>query len=647
MQAKISSTTTGEHLPESVPHFSTSSRSFGHYWHEGSGAEAKMDEKLHEAGETDPCSSENLGNGNGQSSDTSPQIGDVHGLKAALVGVDSWTMETIVEQRESFAAESNLVNAIEVSKKLIKIDGRIGKYLKGADIDRESFTRVFTLAALRVPLAECETLVGMLKGHLLNWPRVKNVARVDGDNGDAELKKLLWVENDCSTPESLIDSVRSAVFVDDSTIYSTAVSRKSVRKRKFPNLAKLVGGSSKGPYRSSQPSWKDNLQEGNLVRGSSRKAWEEGAVSVEIVEDSGAENDEEGDAERWREPTRLLLLDEKYLDKPNEELPQSVQVVLGKRQCELVKCRLSLAYDYWPTDELLKEILPDGMTVPTAYESVGHIAHLNLREEHLPFRHIIAQVVLDKNKPRIRTVVNKTDAIHSKYRTMQLELLAGNSSLVTTVVEHGLSFRLDLASVYWNSRLATERQRLITSFDPNDIVCDVFAGVGPIAVTAAKKVKYVYANDLNPSAIAYLHQNLVANRLTHKVDIFNKDGREFVRGLLEGIRPICFTQVVMNLPLDAVEFLDVFVGAFSRDFWETRTLPKIHVYGFSKATDPELDYSKRIGDILGEVPHPLFIHRVRLVAPGKWMLCASFRLPVQTALSKTLKLGVLTQGDGT
>jgi tRNA (guanine37-N1)-methyltransferase len=124
--------------------------------------------------------------------------------------------------------------------------------------------------------------------------------------------------------------------------------------------------------------------------------------------------------------------------------------------------------------QLLKEILPDGMTVPTAYESVGHIAHLNLREEHLPFRHIIAQVVLDKNKPRIRTVVNKTDAIHSKYRTMQLELLAGNSSLVTTVVEHGLSFRLDLASVYWNSRLATERQRLITSFDPNDIVCKCY-----------------------------------------------------------------------------------------------------------------------------------------------------------------------------
>jgi len=45
------------------------------------------------------------------------------------------------------------------------------------------------------------------------------------------------------------------------------------------------------------------------------------------------------------------------------------------------------------------------------------------------------------------------------------------------------------------------------------------------------------------------------------------------------------------------------------------------------------DY-QRIGDTLGEMPHPLFIHRVRLVAPGKWMLCASFRLPAQIALSK-------------
>lgn len=71
----------------------------------------------------------------------------------------------------------------------------------------------------------------------------------------------------------------------------------------------------------------------------------------------------------------------------------------------------------------------------------------------------ILQVVLDKNKPKIQTVVNKIDAIHNDYRTMQLEVLAGNRSLVTMVVENGLRFHVDLATVYvcfacnllWNS----------------------------------------------------------------------------------------------------------------------------------------------------------------------------------------------------
>ena len=56
--------------------------------------------------------------------------------------------------------------------------------------------------------------------------------------------------------------------------------------------------------------------------------------------------------------------------------------------------------------------------------------------------------MLDKNKPRIQTVVNKIDTIQNEYRTMQLEVLAGNHSLVTTVVENGIHFQVDLATVY-------------------------------------------------------------------------------------------------------------------------------------------------------------------------------------------------------
>lgn len=346
----------------------------------------------------------------------------------------------------------------------------------------------------------------------------------------------------------------------------------------------------------------------------------------------------------WRgEPTRLLLLDESYANRRVDDLPEALKVVLDDETkqgepsaYELVQCQLTLFYNYWPMNEVLEALLPEGIIIPAGFETVGHIAHLNLRDEHLPYKELIAQVVLDKNKPKIRTVVNKTDAIQNDYRTMQLEILAGHDSLVTTVIESGLRFKVDLATVYWNSRLATERQRLVNSiFTSSDVVCDVFSGVGPIAISAAKKVAYVYANDLNPIAVEYLERNIVLNKLERKIEVFNMDARRFVTAIYSSqhVRPV--TQVVMNLPKDAAEFLDIFRGILrNRQAGQPCVMPKIHVYGFSKAEDPEYDFNERINLALCDNAANIEMHRVRLVAPGKWMLCASFTLPESVALAK-------------
>lgn len=48
---------------------------------------------------------------------------------------------------------------------------------------------------------------------------------------------------------------------------------------------------------------------------------------------------------------------------------------------------------------------------------------------------------------------------------------------------------------------------------------DVFSGVGPIAIAAAKKVKRVYANDLNPYAVESLESNSVLNKLERKIKV--------------------------------------------------------------------------------------------------------------------------------
>ena len=52
----------------------------------------------------------------------------------------------------------------------------------------------------------------------------------------------------------------------------------------------------------------------------------------------------------------------------------------------------------------MQKILPEGTDVPSSFETVGHIAHLNLREEHLPFKRTIGQVPTPSFYPEILVV---------------------------------------------------------------------------------------------------------------------------------------------------------------------------------------------------------------------------------------------------
>ncbi|KAI5412074.1 tRNA (guanine(37)-N1)-methyltransferase 1 isoform X1 [Lathyrus oleraceus] len=510
-------------------------------------------------------------------------------------------------------------------------------------LHEETFTRVFDLAALRVPSAECSALEDRLRGHLLNWPRVRNVARVPGDEIDPDIAPLLGHPIHAAEEGKLQAE-------EDGDVLSPVLYRDKLAKTfntrgyvKFRNLAKIS--------RPSRNRKKKDGEVGKLVEAKgSKRVGRKDFVAIEVVEEGGDADEglrrllgEEFGRSKWRGSTRLLLLDENYADLRMEELPEAIKAVLKEYAeksttltFELVRCKLTLFYDYWQMNEILEVLLPEGMIVPTAFETVGHIAHLNLREEHLPYKKLIAKVVLDKNKPKIQTVANKIDSIHNEYRTMQLEVLAGNHSLVTTLAENGLRFHVDLATVYWSSRLGTERQRLLSGFTRDDVVCDVFSGVGPLAISAAKIVKRVFANDLNPYAVEYLERNSVLNKLEKKIKVFNMDGRRFIKAMFASNKAHSITQVVMNLPNDAAEFLDAFRGIYKDRSKDGQfTYPMIHVYGFSKAEDPEFDFHERIRIALLEVAVNVEMRRVRLVAPGKWMLCASFTLPKSIAFANT------------
>ena len=139
---------------------------------------------------------------------------------------------------------------------------------------------------------------------------------------------------------------------------------------------------------------------------------------------------------------------------------------------------------------------------------------MNLRERYIPYKKVIAELILDKSQ-NIRTVINKVDNVgaESEFRTFQYEVLAGPDDMQVQVTENNCTFEFDYAKVYWNSKLEAEHRRLINMFEPGEVVCDVMAGIGPFAVPAGKKGVFVWANDMNPESNKYMQVAINKNKV--------------------------------------------------------------------------------------------------------------------------------------
>ncbi|KAI4891616.1 hypothetical protein NFI96_027403, partial [Prochilodus magdalenae] len=344
---------------------------------------------------------------------------------------------------------------------------------------------------------------------------------------------------------------------------------------------------------------------------------------------------------------RLLLLDPQNISSVENfgQEEASALKAFGVKP-EIGRYELKLTYDNLKSEEVLRAVLPEGQDVTSGFSRVGHIAHMNLRDHQLPYKNLIGQVIIDKN-PGITCVVNKTNTIDSTYRNFQMEVLAGESNMVAKVRENGVFYEFDFSRVYWNPRLGTEHERIVSLLRRGDTVLDVFAGVGPFTVPAARRGCTVFANDLNPESFRWLQHNTKLNKVEAKVTTFNLDGREFIRGpvkerLPELMKGSAGIHIIMNLPALALEFLDAFRGLLGPDQEEEPsckvTFPQVHCYGFSKEDDPQKDVLGRAEAALGaSLQGCCSVHMVRNVAPNKEMMCVSFTVPTEVLYSPSTK----------
>ncbi|KIY73575.1 guanine-N(1)--methyltransferase [Cylindrobasidium torrendii FP15055 ss-10] len=370
---------------------------------------------------------------------------------------------------------------------------------------------------------------------------------------------------------------------------------------------------------------------------------------------------------------RLLIL----TISDQSELSDAAKERIQRDAEGFVDHEINLDYGFWSASDILDVCLPSELIegAPKGFSSAGHLAHFNLNDEYLPYKHLIGSVFMDKN-PQVKTVVNKLHNIDTVFRFFQMELIAGEPDFIVTHSESNCKFTFDFSKVYWNSRLHAEHERIVKSLSPHDVLADVFAGVGPFALPAAKVGCGVLANDLNPESVKYLAQNVQQNDLEDMVRVSCEDGRAFIRNvfrrlLVEPFAPYTgprqsktqqrkqkkregdvevsptapptlpprrrVTDLVMNLPDSAIEFLDAFPGVLSDPELSElyTTMPMVHCHCFTREMEEDKaheDILQRVEARLGARPEEVReIHHVRSVAPGKEMYCISFRLPEKVA----------------
>jgi len=243
---------------------------------------------------------------------------------------------------------------------------------------------------------------------------------------------------------------------------------------------------------------------------------------------------------------KLILLNPALVSSC-DQIPAVCEQFVKEKGGEFVDHAVVTSYAHYSFDEVLKKLLPDGVEVPASFETIGHIAHLNLRPPHEPYRLLIAQVMVDKYSA-IKTVVHKTGNITNEFRVFSMEVLADRQTggkvprmaepcdpaLEATVKQSGCTFKLNFGDVYWNSRLEGEHSRLVSTFKTGDVIWDLMGGIGPFAVPAAKIERcIVHANDLNPRSHHYLVENVRINKVEKLVTPYCMCARAFVRHMVQ------------------------------------------------------------------------------------------------------------------
>lgn len=185
------------------------------------------------------------------------------------------------------------------------------------------------------------------------------------------------------------------------------------------------------------------------------------------------------------------------------------------------------------------------------FQVIGDIALISIPPELECQKSRIAQSIISRQK-NIKTVLNKISKLKGERRVANFEVIAGTET-ITTHREFGFVYRLDLAKVFFNSRLSYERMRIASLVRPNEMILVPFCGVGPFAIPLAAQGASVLALEKDSEACRWLVENVMLNGVKDRMIIVKGDAY-----LLPHMLKLNFDRAVVPTPYGSDKVLDIF-----------------------------------------------------------------------------------------
>ncbi len=261
--------------------------------------------------------------------------------------------------------------------------------------------------------------------------------------------------------------------------------------------------------------------------------------------------------------------------------------------------------------------------VYNAFDIIGDIAVAKLPSISKKASQALGHAILTRHK-NVKTVLSQITGISGEHRLRKLICIAGQDKTITTHKESGCTFSVDLETCYFSPRLIHERRRMAKLTQPNEIVVNMFAGVGCFSIIIANQVPTakIYSIDINPEAVHFMTENVRANKVYGKVIPLLGDSKTIIQSQLCGLAD----RVLMPLPEKAIEYLPFAISALKR------TGGTVHSHCFehaNKTEDPAQKSKARISKKITELGLDFdipFSREVRKTGPNWYHVVADIRM---------------------